>query len=131
MYTQSLHEYQVLGPIGWVQESVGYYIYNGVVTIDSTQSQPWYRVYNPNSGLHHWTMDANEYASLGSIGWNQEGIAGYLFQTQVTGSVPLFRLYNPNDGNHHWTMSENEKNTIVALGWNDEGISGYVFASGD
>ena len=74
-------------------------------------------------------MDDNDYIWLGSIGWTQEGIACYLFQTQVTGSVPLYRLYNPNDGNHHWTMDANEYNFLNSIGWNDEGIAAYVFAS--
>jgi hypothetical protein len=82
MYTESLSEYQALGRIGWMQESVGYYIYSGVVSIDAVAAQPWYRVYNPNSGLHHWTMDQNERDVLVGYGWNDEGIAGYVFASE-------------------------------------------------
>ena len=90
-----------------------------------------YRLYNPNTFVHFWTTDANEYDTLGTIGWRKESIAGHLFQTQVTGSVPLYRLYNPGDGNHHWTMDIVERDSVVNAGWNDEGIAGYVFGSED
>jgi hypothetical protein len=95
----------------------------------SVNSQPLYRLYNPNSGEHLWTMDKNEYDSLGMIGWKKESIAGYLFQSQVAGSDPLYRLYNHNDGNHHWTMDIVERDSLAKDGWKYEGIAGYVFAS--
>ena len=128
MYTENVAEYNALGTMGWIQEGIAYYIYNSVIEIDSVNSEPLYRVYNPESGLHHWTMDENEYNTLGSIGWTMEGAVGYVFQTQVTGSVPLYRLYYPSDGSHHWTMDQNERDTLVGYGWIDEGISGYVFS---
>lgn len=34
-----------------------------------------YRLYNQWSGEHLFTTDASEYASLGKIGWTQEGEA--------------------------------------------------------
>ena len=43
------------------------------------QDQPLYRLYNPNNGLHHWTMDSNEKTVLVSYGFIDEGIACYVF----------------------------------------------------
>ena len=38
-------------------------------------------VYSDSRGLHHWTTDANEYATLiSTYGWVGEGIAGYVVQ---------------------------------------------------
>ena len=31
-----------------------------------------------NGDLHLWTTDANEYSTLASDGWSQEGIVGYV-----------------------------------------------------
>ena len=126
-YTTDPNEYQHLGSIGWVQEGAACYLYNEMVTNGSVDAVPYYRLYNPNSFEHHWTTDANEYRVLGTIGWNQEGVDGYVFATQVPDSEPLYRLYNPNNGLHLWTMDANEKNVLIGRGFIDEGIACYVF----
>ncbi len=128
-YTTDLNEYNTLGAQGWNQEGIAYYVYDAAVTVDSVQAVPFYRLYNPNTGKHHWTTDANENNVLGSMGWTQEGIDGYIFPSQVTDSVPLYRLYNPFSLKHLWTTDLNERTVLVSQGWNDEGIAGYVFNS--
>ena len=126
-YTTSRHEYDVLDSIGWVQEGTNCYVDSAVSMIDSQESIPYYRLYNPNSFEHHWTTDANEYNVLGTIGWIQEGVDGYVFAYPVTSCEPLYRLYNPNDGLHHWTMDSHEKKVLIGFGFIDEGIAYYVF----
>ena len=100
-----------------------------------------WRLYNPNSGLHHYTTNKAEYDYLGSIGWNQEKESFKAAKAPNANSkdskpnesnkniVPVYRLYNPNDGNHHWTMSVTERDWLVKLGWNAEGIGWYVDTS--
>lgn len=129
-YTTSLNEYNTLESVGWVQEGESCSIYNNFYVTDSVESVPYYRVYNPNNGEHHYTTAANEYNVLGTIGWVKEGIDGYVYASQVSGSGPLYRLYNPNSGLHHWTMDANERSKLISYGWNDEGIACYVFGSG-
>ena len=127
-YTTDPNEYQVLGSIGWIQEGAACYLYNEMAKIETVDTVSYYRLYNPNSFEHHWTTDANEYRVLGTIGWIQEGVDGYVFASQVSGSEPLYRLYNPNNGLHLWTMDANEKNVLIGYGFIDEGIACYVFA---
>lgn len=127
-YCTSQNEYNTLYDYGWIQEGIACYMYDGLTTIDSVNAVPYYRLYNPNSGEHHYTTDANEYTVLETIGWIQEDIDGYVFASQVTGSEPLYRLYNPNDGLHLWTMDINERDVLIDLGWVDEGIACYVFS---
>ena len=79
-----------------------------------------YRLYNPNSGEHHYTMDANEYITLGGLGWQQEG-AGWLAPDKFESSTVVYRLYNPSSGDHHYTMDENEYKTLGRIGWKQEG----------
>ncbi|RSX54333.1 Bacterial Ig-like domain (group 3) [Bifidobacterium goeldii] len=86
-----------------------------------------YRLYNPNSGLHHYTTSAYERDVLVKAGWNFEGVA---FK-QPTKGTPVYRLYNPNNGNHHWTASKAEYDTRVAEGWHGENIAWYQAADGD
>ena len=126
-YTTDANEYNILGNSGWTQEGVSSRVVNGVATIDSVDAIPYYRLYNPNTGVHFWTTDANEYNVLGNSGWTQEGEDGYIFPSQVSSTVPWYRLYNPNDGKHFWTLDANEKNVLIDAGYNDEGIDGYVF----
>ena len=126
-YTTELNEYNTLGTIGWIQEGISCRLYDGFATIGAVETVPYYRLYNPNTFEHHWTTDANEYNVLGARGWTQEGVDGYVFASQVSGSEPLYRLYNPNDGLHHWTMDTNERTILIGNGFIDEGVACYVF----
>lgn len=81
-----------------------------------------YRLYNPNSGEHFYTADANERKALISYGWKSEGVGWY---APEDGGEPVYRLYNENDGDHHYTADANERNVLVNSGWKDEGIGWY------
>ena len=86
------------------------------------ETQPMYRLYNPNSGEHFYTSDASEKNHLVSLGWRYEGI-GWI--APKISSYPVYRLYNAYGGEHHYTMDKSEKNHLVSLGWNDVGIGWY------
>lgn len=97
----------------------------GSLTISSLNSQAadgqkMYRLYNPNSGEHFYTANANERDFL--IGnWEYEGVGWYA----PTSGDPVYRLYNPNAGDHHYTLNSYEKNSLINAGWNYEGIGWY------
>ncbi len=80
-----------------------------------------YRLYNPNSGEHFYTLDWNESSYLDSVGWDYEGVAW----TAPLSGTPVYRLYNPNDGDHHYTMSYEEAMWLKGLGWSFEGTCWY------
>ncbi len=83
-----------------------------------------YRLYNPNSGEHLFTQDFNEYRTLGSYGWQQEGCA-WISPDEKTSSTPVYRLYNPNSGDHHYTTEAHEYETLGGIGWKKEGVFLY------
>ena len=80
------------------------------------------RVYNPNSGEHHYTANTNERNHLVKVGWRYEGVSWY-----SGGSKPLYRLYNPNakSGAHHYTLLQSERNNLIKQGWRNEGTGWY------
>lgn len=81
-----------------------------------------YRLYNPNSGEHFFTVNKEESDWLTSLGWKYEGIAWYAPGKK---EKPVYRVYNPNAGDHHYTLDAAEKDWLVSLGWKDEGIAFY------
>ena len=101
-------------------------------TPEPGESVVTWRLYNPNSGLHHYTTSKFEYDQLVAQGWNGERSSFKAAQRDDANPniVPVYRLYNPNDGNHHWTMSVFERDSLVSLGWRDEGVGWYVDKSG-
>ncbi|MBT1167037.1 Ig-like domain-containing protein [Bifidobacterium simiarum] len=102
-------------------------------TQPTVKQVPVYRVYNRNSGLHHYTTSAAEKNMLVKLGWRDENRGSSSFITVpkgTAGAKPVYREYNPNSGNHNWTMSLGEHNTLVKLGWRDEGIAWYAPSSG-
>lgn len=84
--------------------------------------QEMYRLYNPNSGEHFYTADADEKGNLVRVGWRYEGI-GWIAPNKS--STPVYRLYNPNAGDHHYTLDASEKDMLVKKGWRYEGIGWY------
>ena len=86
------------------------------------KSIPVYRVYNPNSGEHHYTLNKGEADKLASLGWQAEGIGWYAPET----GRPVYRLYNPNNGGeHHYTMNAGERDALKKAGWTYESIGWY------
>lgn len=80
-----------------------------------------YRLYNPNSGEHFYTMNAAEKESLVVYGWNYEGRA---WVAPRSGNA-VYRMYNPVAGDHHYTTNYAEVEYLKSVGWNYEGIGWY------
>ena len=101
-------------------------LYDRASTVHAAGFVDMHRMYNPNSGEHHYTKDIYEREHLISIGWKDEDIGWYSDDNEGT---PLYRLYNPNatTGNHHYTTSTRERDKLIKLGWNDEGIGWYGY----
>jgi len=87
----------------------------------SVQSNPMYRLYNPNSGEHFYTGNATERDKVKKAGWRYEGIG---WQAPVSGD-PVYRMYNPNAGDHHFTLHASERDHLKRKGWRYEGIAWY------
>ncbi|MDT2661154.1 hypothetical protein P7E02_14865 [Enterococcus hulanensis] len=79
-----------------------------------------YRAYNPNTGEHLYTQNANEIPSVVRAGWRNEGTA---WEAPNNGAN-VYRLFNPNfGGDHHYTLNQGEVNMLKSKGWRYEGIS--------
>jgi len=136
LYTTDLNEYDTLKSyVGtWNGEGQVFSEYGGAGTVGGIADEPLYRLYNPSVLQHLWTTDFNEYTVLGTEGWNQEGIVGYVFPAApgatatslptVPGSQALYRMMAPQV--HLWTTSPSEYDTLQTEGWTGEGIIGYV-----
>lgn len=90
----------------------------GETTVSEVTEVPLYRLYNPNTGEHLYTVSTNERDVLSRIGWIYEGQA---WISPSLSNLPVFRLYNPNNGDHHYTISENEYSVLGTIGWVREG----------
>lgn len=119
-------QYTSRGSVSGISGTVDLNAFGNQTATSSAPSVPVYRVYNPNSGLHHYTMNYNEVIMLVGKGWRYEKTA---FRAGQSG-IPVYRVYNPNDGNHLFTMNSYERDNLARLGWHDEGVSWYVPSGG-
>ncbi|MGG5314569.1 hypothetical protein [Enterococcus sp. AZ072] len=90
------------------------------------QDVPVYRIYNPNSGEHFYTMNGYERDMLKGVGWRYEGIGW----RSILSGLEVYRLYKPNSGEHFYTMNGNERNMLKGIGWRYEGIGWHTLDSG-
>lgn len=88
-----------------------------------------YRLYNPYSHEHLFTIDSLEKDKLASIGWNFEGSVGKVGTHGEKGGV--YRLYNKTSGEHHYTMDEDEVARCVKAGWINEGVKFFSVDDGE
>lgn len=102
----------------------GAYSTNNINAVWHGGGNPLYRVYNPNSGEHHYTTDTAERNYLIGVGWADEGIS---FTAAPKDCQPVYRVYNANTGDHHYTIDDNEKKYLISVGWKDEGIGWYSY----
>ncbi|MEK0263936.1 GH25 family lysozyme [Bifidobacterium mongoliense] len=102
--------------------------FNAFGYLNTQNDIPVYRLYNRNSGLHHYTIDERERNVLVGLGWRDEGISFTTVNKSPT-AKPVYREYNPHSGNHNWTLDLKEHQTLVGLGWRNENIAWNVPAS--
>ena len=63
------------------------------VQAEADRTIPVYRLYNPNSGEHFYTVNGYERENLIINGWNDEGIGFY----ESGEGDDVYRVYNPNN----------------------------------
>jgi hypothetical protein len=91
---------------------------------------PLYRAVSPSTGGHLFTTSYSELKQAeSSVGFKDEGIAGYIKRTQAEGTEPLYRLYNPGNNDHFYTANPAERSSALASGYRDEGVAGYISSS--
>ncbi|MBT1166839.1 InlB B-repeat-containing protein [Bifidobacterium simiarum] len=106
---------------------------NATPSKPSSKKVPVYRVYNRNSGLHHYTTSKAENDMLVRLGWRDEnhGKSSFITVSKDTpGARPVYREYNRRSGNHNWTLNKAEHDMLVRLGWKDEGVAWYTSPTG-
>lgn len=81
-----------------------------------------YRLYNPYTGEHLFTTNADEYSNLATLGWKQEGSA---WDAPKSGDTPVYRLYNRYADTHLFTTNKAEYEYLASIGWSAEGIAFY------
>lgn len=126
-YTTNLLEFNLAVRAGYVNESTGQ---TGFAVLDRqvTGGSPVYRLYNLQTGRHYYTLSSGERDFLVNLvpppptgqpdtrtnGWRNEGVEGYMFASQVSGTLPVYKLYNRNSGVHVYTITKNERDAILA-----------------
>jgi len=122
MWTLDKAEYDRLVKAGWTGEGKAWQAQDGVSSPNKFTGEHGfvYRLYNPWSGEHLFTMDEGEYDRLGKAGWRKEGTA---FESARVGA-PAWRLYNRwlTRGTHLYTTDKAEYDRLVKLGWVGEGV---------
>ena len=95
-----------------------------------------YRLRNPQSGEHFYTLDPAERTALLRQGYSDEGSEGRVWDRAIPDTVPFYRLYNNAKGitsRHLYTTSAFERDVWLRAGWTLEygpdGIpgAGYVY----
>ncbi|GBG96419.1 hypothetical protein [Lactococcus termiticola] len=94
----------------------------------SATEQGIYRLYNPITGEHLFTPDANENHVLSTTaGWKAEGL---VWEAPTSGQA-VYRLYNPALHNHLYTTDKNEVKVLTSgSGWQKDNNGKPLFYSG-
>ncbi|GLB43085.1 hypothetical protein LshimejAT787_1205340 [Lyophyllum shimeji] len=96
---------------------------------DPRQATPWFRAFNPSVVDHFYTANRQEWLNaINNLGYNNEGIAAYIFRNAQPGTVPFYRLYSSQGTDHFYTRSLAERNNAIRnLGYAPEGITGWIY----
>lgn len=98
-------------------------VFAGIILVSGAvegDAEELLRVYNPNTGQHHYTVSGAERYNLIYVGWRNEG-ASWVAPNDKGDLV--YRMYNENNGDHHYTTNSAEKEMLVSSGWKYEGTA--------
>lgn len=86
-----------------------------------------YRLYNPWTHEHLFTIDKTEYDRLVAAGWTDEG---EIDSVASKNGKAVTRLYNPWTHEHHYASKPEEIAACVTVGWVNEGVKFYSIQNG-
>lgn len=78
-----------------------------------------YRLYNPYTHEHLFTIDKQEKENCAAHGWRDEGAIGKVLKEKGT---EVYRIFNPYTGEHHFTTDAHEVELRSKEGWVNEGV---------
>ncbi len=84
---------------------------------------PIYSLTKPGSGATFLTADRNEYTSLRSSGFGDNGIIFYADPAGSNSGFQVYRLYNSSSGQHVWASDQAALNIYLNSGYVKEGTS--------
>lgn len=87
------------------------------------ETQPVNSIYNPNTGEHLLSTDANEVHDLTKMGWRNEGI---IFGASTKDGIPVYRFYQKSTGHHRYTSKKEEMDQLKTNGWSQDNTLLYA-----
>ncbi|KAH7684411.1 hypothetical protein AAVH_41081, partial [Aphelenchoides avenae] len=113
------------------------YVAGRILYAKAPNSVELYRLYHTEKHDHFYTTSLEErWDAVGRLGYEDEGIAGYVYQ--ASGAKPrcpcpevrpLYRLYKAAPiADHFYTMNATEKAKAIGSGYVDEGIAACIYA---
>lgn len=91
----------------------------GAASEDKSDTCMLYRLYNPYTHEHLFTIDKQEKENCAAHGWRDEGAVGKVLKEK---GKEVYRLYNPYTGEHHFTTDVHEVELRSKEGWVNEGV---------
>jgi hypothetical protein len=77
-------------------------------------------------GDHFYTMSLTEHENaMTNLGYEGEGITGYIYPVASAGAVPFFRAFSPAGG-HFYTANPAEFQSALSNGFVNEGAAGFI-----
>ncbi|EIM79479.1 uncharacterized protein STEHIDRAFT_69486 [Stereum hirsutum FP-91666 SS1] len=127
-YTTSVTELDnAVNQLGYSAEGITRRVLTAESACPYIKSEPLYRAYSTTAFDHFYTTSESEWNNaIVNLGYNREGIAGYVYADQVCDSIPLFRTYGAAGTDYFYTANEQEYDGVVEGGFADEGIVGYI-----
>jgi hypothetical protein len=101
-------------------------------TATTVNTGPWYRIFDPFSNSYLYTFDQNEYNTLGSRGFVQQGISGLVMDSPATvggiSNIAWYRVFVNSTNSHLWTSDRNEFLTLIQFqqAYVGEGVAAFV-----
>jgi hypothetical protein len=85
-----------------------------------------YRLFNPQTGDHLYTINKEEADAATRGGYRAEGVVGEAYSGKREGTEAVERFYNPYTGAHILSTDPKEQQTLGSLGYTYEGTAFYA-----
>ncbi|PCH43451.1 hypothetical protein WOLCODRAFT_75032 [Wolfiporia cocos MD-104 SS10] len=128
-YTTNATEMDIaVNSLGYSAEGNAGYIYNNTIGPFVVFTVALYRMYSPSRTDHYYTTSyTDREAAINGGGYNDEGIAGYVYNHSTCYNMALYEAYSSAYPDHFYTQNISEMGYAVHnLGYDGLQIGAYV-----